>query len=290
MSYDLYLRADGDDAICEKVLNYLKGEPGYKIQGNQAWFANDDTGVYFSFIIGHQSDEAEDDYDVAFNINYFRPRYFAIEAEPHVKNLVERFGLTVFDPQVSGMGEGSYSTELFFRGWNAGNEFGVSAILSQRGPEEPVYTLPSAKLTEAWRWNLSRSARQQEVGNRKFVPLVMFFDIEGRATTVAIWPDAAPIWSHEVDYFLIIRDQLARKPLFGPKKKDHVLAPWRDVVPVLSACGAQIDGGIDLNYVNPPPEVINFIRRLPATDTKLTRIPADGVLDEEIVVKGGAKT
>jgi len=68
---------------------------------------------YFNFAektavdTGQSDDESLDetlDYPIAFNLNYYRPSFFVLEAEPEVTALVRQFGLVVMDPQMQGMG------------------------------------------------------------------------------------------------------------------------------------------------------------------------------------------
>ena len=51
MSYDLHF-ANGDDGRAmteEGFATYFSSRPLYELNGSQAWYSNDDTGVYFSF-------------------------------------------------------------------------------------------------------------------------------------------------------------------------------------------------------------------------------------------------
>ncbi len=152
MSYDLWFRAaNGTAPGPEQVHQYFAGRPHYRMSEQQAWYENETTGVYFSFELSDESGQADEEEDeqqrdvlpVAFNINYFRPHVFGLEAEPELTAFVERFGLTVSDPQSDGMGDGAYSCEGFLRGYNAGNRFAHQAMLSMN--ETPaLHTLPEA--------------------------------------------------------------------------------------------------------------------------------------------------
>src|SRR5207244_3141265 len=129
----------------------------FKIDLPQAVYGNEDTGVYFVFDLQGQPDDGEGSaYSAALNINYFRPSFFGLEAEPEVTGFVRAFDLTVVDPQVGGMGEGEYSADLFLNGWNQGNEFGYSAILNNPDNRKGVVSLPTARLMAAWKWNRNK--------------------------------------------------------------------------------------------------------------------------------------
>src|SRR5689334_4236837 len=96
MSYDLYFRhRSGTDALTpSQFAAYFHGRPYYTVSETQAWYEHPATGVYFSFsydVIEGDADEslpgAEDRTSVSFNLNYYRPHTFGLEAEPEVRRL-----------------------------------------------------------------------------------------------------------------------------------------------------------------------------------------------------------
>src|ERR1700724_1994964 len=116
MSYDLYFKAHGQHNLpgTETFAAYFRNRKNYQVSPNQAVYQNETTGVYFSFDFGEpESGDLHDYLPVVFNINFFRPHIFGMEAEPELGAFVTEFGLTVFDPQNNGMGEGEYSAEGF---------------------------------------------------------------------------------------------------------------------------------------------------------------------------------
>jgi hypothetical protein len=132
MSYDLYFRPRTGE-LTESAFNaYFRDRPHYKMEGAQAWYQNEDTGVYFLFERQDSEPQPDDEgeaFPATLNVNYFRPSYFGLEAQPEVTAFVRAFDMTVSDPQLDGMGEGEYVAERFLTGWNKGNEFGYEAIL-----------------------------------------------------------------------------------------------------------------------------------------------------------------
>ncbi len=117
MSYDLFLKSESLTA--DEFESYFNSRPHYTLNGDQAFYENEDTGVYFSF------DYAPDELGtVAFNLNYYRPHFFGLEAAPEVEAFVWAFNLTIDDPQIEGMSDGPFSVDGLLRGWNAGNRFG----------------------------------------------------------------------------------------------------------------------------------------------------------------------
>ena len=122
MSYDLFLFPDAFDA--DAIRAHFAARPNYRVEPHQAWYANAETGVYFGFDIlespqAEEGDEAMAQPHIAFNVNYFRPRTFALEAELEVAAFLARFPSRIDDPQR--MGDGPYSREGFLEGWDYGN-------------------------------------------------------------------------------------------------------------------------------------------------------------------------
>lgn len=282
MSYDLFFKPRTGEITAEAFEAYFNGRPHYKMDGSQAWYENKDTRAYFVFEF--QGDDGEDDiesFPVALNINFFRPSFFGLEAEPEVAAFVRAFDMTVSDPQTDGMGDGEYNSELFLSGWNHGNEFGYQAILKDPVNRQQV-TLPSATILDAWSWNRRRNELQDELGDTKFVPLIMFLDIEGQLTTAAVWPEGIPIAVPDVEYFLIPRRELAPKRFFK-RVEDQTIASRHELLPVFTQHGAaRSDGTIVLDYVHAPKEIRKFVESLSRDERKISGVPADSVLDREL--------
>ena len=64
-------------------------------------------------------------------MNFFRPSFFALEAEPELTLVVKEFDFTVLDPQTDGMGKGEYEPSRFLS-WKF---LGAS---NQHGAERPA--------------------------------------------------------------------------------------------------------------------------------------------------------
>ncbi|MCB9760194.1 MAG: hypothetical protein H6739_10200 [Alphaproteobacteria bacterium] len=217
MSYDLFFRSRGGPPDRAGVLEWFRGREHYKVTESQAFYENQATGVYFSF------DFAEDAELPAFNVNYFRPHTFGLEAEPELGAFVRRFDLTVDDPQSDGMGEGEYSAEGFVRGWNHGNRFAHRAMISLGHVNEPLLTLPRATLEGIWRWNEGRVAYGEWLNFIEmlpcFVPTVFLFQDDqdpARVRTGVIWGEAMSIALPEVDW-LIVMEAVGATPVVLPR-------------------------------------------------------------------------
>ena len=98
MSYDLFLKSDSSALTAEQFASYFSRRDCYTADKTRASYENEDTGVYFVFYYGGDD---EDD-SVAFNLNYFRPHFFGLEAAPELAEFVTTFNLSIGDPQTNG--------------------------------------------------------------------------------------------------------------------------------------------------------------------------------------------
>ena len=147
MSYDLFLQCRGGTYDRTPFLEYFRAREWYRIEGSQAWYENEDTGVYFSFELSDPPEKGEPtQLPISLNVNFFRPSYFITEVETEVTALVRRFDMIVFDPQINGMGEGEYQKELLIAGWSHGNEFAFSTFLEDPRHRTNLLSMPSAEL------------------------------------------------------------------------------------------------------------------------------------------------
>jgi hypothetical protein len=286
MSYDLFLQCrDGTyDGI--QFLEFFHAREWYKVRGNQAWYENEDTGVYFSYELSEPSEKGDPpQLPISLNVNFFRPSYFIAEVEAEVTALVHRFDMVVFDPQINGMGEGEYQKELLIAGWNLGNEFAFSRFLKDPEDRAKLLSMPSAKLRQIWMWNRERRARQAQCGDSKFVPRICFIRLDEDISSAVVWPDGIPSVIPPVDRLLVIRQELAPRRLFR-RVEDRALLAWQDALPMFERYGSrQPDDAISLDYDRPPGEVAGFIRSLPGGNQEVATVSADQVLDRELVDK-----
>jgi hypothetical protein len=285
MSYDLFFRPRSGEVTTAQFLDYFSARPHFRVEGSQAWYENEDSGVYFVFEPASASEEGEPNYPFTFNINFFRPSYFIHEAEPEVSALVRHFDFTVMDPQAEGMGEGEYRAEQLISGWHHGNEFGYSAVLANQDDRPELFSLPKDTLHRVWKWNLGRDSLQDGLEEDQFVPKVMFLQIDGETTTAAVWPDAIPIVLPQVDWLIVGREELAPRR-FLRKEKDSVFVRWGDIGGLIQKHDSRKrPGAFDLCYVKPPSDLADFVRGLVAAKPNVVGLSADRVLDRELVEK-----
>lgn len=283
MSYDLFLRPR-KVAIGKKDFEaYFQDRRFYDAEAGHAAYSNEETKAYFSFEwVDARDDEEGELYPIAFNINYFRPSYFIMEAEIEVSALVRAFDLVVDDPQWKGMGKGEYDAEVLMSGWNAGNESAYDIFLETPEQRSHLRTLPSATVLQAWRWNFARDARQQSVGDTKFVPLIQFLEVEGQMTSAMVWPDGVPLVAAPVDRFILTGENLLRRRPDSTKARRHL--PWAEAIQILAPFIKQAPGPvITFDYDEMPSEVLDLLLRRSSEPVSSTIWPQDRVLDREIV-------
>ncbi len=228
MSYDLFFKPN-ERLTKEAFESYFSNRNCYRLEKNQAWYENEDTGVYFAFEWNEDDGQgdgdpaAEDPYAASFNVNYYRPQIFGLEAEPEVTAFIERFDPEIFDPQTHGMGDGPYSGEGFLRGWNEGNRVAVRAMTGQPVADTP-FTLPEAEIARIWRWNLGRKALEERL--QVFVPKIMLCVQNDAVKSICAWTDAIPIALPRVDVISLVRFALAPKRFFFLRRTDVCPIPW----------------------------------------------------------------
>jgi hypothetical protein len=287
MSYDLYFTAPR--VSLEAFNSHFAGDIRYQLSSGEAIYQNQDTGVYFIFRYSNQEtgDAEEEPGFATFNINYYRPHYFGLEAVQELTGFIEAFRCSVFDPQMHGMGEGPFSPEAFLRGWNHGNEFGYSAVLKGERPPGEVWHLPTDRLEAIWRWNYRIRESQAALSEDVFIPRIFFIIVENRVASAAVWPDAISEILPEVDILLIGRDRLAPRRFFRGTQKDECLLPFEDVRPILDPYRTSDFPINAFRLPSPitPQNLHDFIRSLKPSTAKLRGVSTDQVLNSEIVKK-----
>lgn len=291
MSYDLWFRSDRRVSV-DELRTYFAGQPNFTVNDERAHYENEATGVYFGFDFTNDADEADERRaPLAFNINYFRPHVFGLEAEPVLTDLVETFGFGVDDPQSEGMGEGPYSPEGFLRGWNAGNRFGHRAIMSMDDAPSPL-TLPSARVRAVWQWNLGKELNAEAMIDLIddvppcFLPTVMLFQTgEREVKTLVIWDTKMAIAIPEVvDLVLTTTDD-----------GTAIAAPANDLLGIVGVHSTwkadfEIFEGMPVGSTTRlvdevPPQVTAKVRAAMRRFEPIGRLSPDAVLDAELVAE-----
>ena len=290
MSYDLYLLPPAGKVLSSKDFQgYFQNRPNYKLTGSDAFYLNEATGVYFTFVFSEgelpEEDAGESDFSVEsevdsltkphilFNLNYYRPHTFCLEASFELNACVVHFALEVDDPQLNGMGRGEYSTEGFLRGWTSGNIFAIQSI--QRSEEYKAaapLTYPDDELEINWQWSFERNQLADEHRIDIFVPRIFYFMLEGQIRTAIVWTDAIPIALPKTDIVLLYREQLQKKGLFGMGKANSMaLVKYRQLESLLQSFPVKkrvLDYHL-LAYEKPPEELVKFFSEQPEVAPKV---------------------
>lgn len=287
MSYDLFFTSPIISK--EQFINYFKDRPNYTINKDQAFYENEDTGVYFIFDYNgevFEKDSEEVPASVSFNINYYRPHFFGLEAAPELLNFVNTFQFTILDVQNDGMGEGPFSVEGFLKSWNAGNEFGYQSLLHSESKENPIYARPTVELENNWRWNFEKKKRYDIIQKDKFIPKISYILLNDKLVSWIVWPDATPTLIPKVDYIYILRDHLAPKKWFR-KKGDQFLLPFQRAISFLEEYKTDQYGleAYDLPYPQTPKVILDFVSNLKPTKDKTKAVSSSSVLNLELVEK-----
>lgn len=277
MSYDLYFsrKPETQAPTRSEMETFLLQRPNYRQDGDTIFYENEDTDVNFWFsFTENQSSEPEDDefpgnphqVPLHFEINYCRPHIFGLEAKEELFEFINHFNLETEDSY--GM-EGSFDKAVFYENWYKGNGFGYQIVLSEN---QPLLALPAQVLEETWRWNLERKKRQEQFGDRVFVPRIMYGKSEEKIFTLAVWPDAIPILLPEVDYVYIFRQELAPRR-FLIKKQDDLLISFQSLLPQIKAFDRLLSPMPyhQLDYTAPPPTLRDFTTKA-KPELKLERL------------------
>lgn len=276
MSYSLYLHFKPRVRRTD-MLAYFAARKRYKTAKQRVSYQNDDTGVYFWFTLKESRDYLlrRAVISAEFEVNYNRPSFFAFEAEKELSAFVARFSPRIDDPQMHGMGDGPYSADGFFNGWNFGNAFSVHNLLT-RSSDDILLSMPGTALRGAWEWNYRCAERRHGIAYRSYVPTILFWRIDGRASRVVVWGGAMPILLPRVDYAVVAREM---------GKAQVGLVAWSDVIDLAKRAG--FDDGrepLDIRYLTPPPIIADWVASIPLIDLKAyERLHAYQILDDELI-------
>jgi hypothetical protein len=286
MSYDLYFQRAGGAPSRESIRKYFSKRQHFTVGEKRAHYTNERTGVYFGFDFTEPSQPGRA--PLAFNINYFRPHVFGLEAEPELTRFVDYFELEVDDPQGEGMGKGRYTPEGFLTGWNHGNRFAYRACLSvPELKEQQVFSLPALKHQALWRFNRVNDSVCEHLEDHLdelppcFVPTAMLLALpNGKVATGVVWTMDMPLVLPEVDLVLSMRDDgLHAAPLMELLGLLPVTQTWdADFVP---ADGGEL--GMKAFVVDQPSEELNARLWASMRPMQLSRLPTDQVLDTELL-------
>jgi hypothetical protein len=284
MSYDLFFQFRDSEEPLDAFAKYFAPRPNYTLRPGQAWYSNQDTGVYFSFEWKTPSEKAKEDdrHAAVFNLNYSRPHPFALEAEPEVAAFVTRFNLSVEDPQIDGISSDAYSREDFLRGWNAGNKVACEAAFNSPSQSAVDLTLPTESIEKYWSWSMARRSLQSQLGENVFVPVIMFCIYQKQLQTFVSWTDAIPIALPAVDLLCLNRNQ---KRLLIFNTTSIAIAPYKSLTPHVESFPIK-EGAIPyrlLSYCERPESLIKYFNDQPIVQERPELISFDRIINRELM-------
>lgn len=218
MSYDLYFYKHRDTPISKNdVSTYLTEHlclPNE--EGNQWFFENEDTGVYFSFDLNEpdtddNSSEPEEAFEylytfISFNINFLRPDFFGREAFLFVGRFINDLDLYVVNPQSTENDDYPLKPEMgeLYQNWSKLNAKHSAHLYT----ELDLQYYPQPASDAIWQYNFDRAELQEELGDEYFVPKIFVLQTitDKHIITFCVWPDHLPIIVPKVDYFFIGRE------------------------------------------------------------------------------------
>lgn len=282
MSYSLFFNLK-PAVPYEDMFYYFAGREHYAANADGFTYENRDTEVYFHvrFRSGRNLRFQKTVVSLEFEINYFRPSYFGIEAEKELAAFVAKFNPQIDDQQMHGMGDGPYSSEKFLNAWNFGNVYSSHNAI-KRELDKTSASMPSEVLRTTWAWNYQRAARSRQFGGRCDVPKIHVVVMDGHPCRTIIWPRAQSILLPHVDY-VALAEVVSGKPVFA-------MAPWSEVIEIIQRAGFDTaPDPIHLNYIVIPPVIKQWFTDKNPTDPALpAKVDSYRIVDEEVIAAARA--
>lgn len=281
MSYDLFFNPRRGAVTRREFAAYFRERPHYKVKSGVAAYANEDTDTEFQFSFIDPADVAhnlfahpdEARHALRFTVGYFLPSYTMQEAAQEIAAFAKEFRLKVTNPQDVGVTRG----KALVLSWSERNLDYYRLVL--RDPEERAGhpMLPTGDVQRIWRWNRGRNALQQKVGRTKFVPRVMFFEVDGHLGTASVWGSGVPLVAMPVTWLVIPRSDSRTR------RRGLRLLEWKAAMELLGSRARKRRDTVVFDYDEAPPDIRLFLRRVPAESRPIRSFRASQVLDREAV-------
>lgn len=264
MSFDLYFCWPNRHRINFDAVKEWAGAIKYVEQREaQLWYANPETGVYFSIDFEVEAPKSPDDgpqvpadyFDsgLSFNLNYNRPSYFSFEAMPVVEKLVSRFGLSVINPQENLDGSDlaiAVDSDSLIQSWMRHNGRAIHAVMNQPNSFVPL-SMPAAASLYLWRYAKAKGDLERTCGEKVFVPSLFPVQKKGdkRAYRASVYTEGLPTIVPECDWVFVVRQ---KKRLFRSKGEPEVTAISVDTFhAALAGCISPFRWQPDVQLISP---------------------------------------
>lgn len=217
MGYDLFFyKCKGQQFSENEIANYLtENLTSPNSNGNQWFFENEDTEVYFSFEQNEpgggledtemlENFEKFDNAHFSFNLNFLRPNFFGIEAFQFVDKFMSDLDLSVIDPQSAEPDlPRKFTSSQMLATW--GN---MNLTFSATKSNDSGFTyLPIEKSDDVWDYNFHKQKMQDGLGEGYYVPKVFMMKTKAgnNAITLTTWTESIPMIIPAADYYLLTR-------------------------------------------------------------------------------------
>jgi hypothetical protein len=255
MSYDLWFSApQGRTLGAEAWRAYAARMPKTRwVDETRLLYENLDTGVYCAFDYTEPaSDSVEDetgttDTGLAFNLNYARPSFFALESMPLVKQVCADLDLLVIDPQAENeSGPKPARADELIATWNMGNQFTSQQIAQYAAqgalaPEDQVSYLPPTRGLEWWDFRRRQARIKQQFSGAAEAALILVKPKKrAEAFRLLGWQPTDSVWLlPRCDLVHIV---LRTAGIFGlGGRLAQVVVPWPDVAVALGELSRPLD-------------------------------------------------
>jgi hypothetical protein len=233
MSYDLYFCWRRNRLIdVDLVEAWAKGLEKFQRNGDQLWYQNSLTGVYFSLDLDSTDmDDPESglvlpegyfNTGLTFNLNFNRPSYFAHEAMPIVDALNTNFELSVLNPQAAEGEEfrAMWDPKTLIQSWEESNRRAVQALIKDPEFARPL-RLAYDKSLFTWRYRLAMQQLESLCGDEVLVPqLVVVRRLDALDLgTAFVYSEGVPTIVPDSDWVFVVGN---RRSIFH--SKDEVWA------------------------------------------------------------------
>jgi len=229
MSFDIFFCWPKNERVnFDDVKRWAEAIECFKQNGTQLWYANPDTGVYFSIDFAGTPESPDDaplipdgyfDSGLSFNLNYNRPQYFALEAMPIVAHLATRFGLSLIDPQkdwdappVTRVAD----AEVLVSSWINHNERATHALMQDPDFSNPLH-MTAQDSVYLWRYTKAKPDLERACGEDMFVPRLVPIQRKGSRQVGAAftYTQGIPMIVPESEWVILVR----KNRRFSLKKK-----------------------------------------------------------------------
>ena len=290
MSFDLYFcPQNGAPPTTAELKEYFSALPGFEVSdipagGVDFIYQNAATGVYCIFTTS-PVDAAElegcGSSGLTFNLNYYRPSFFAYETMPLVESFCKTFDLAVEDPQEETVQIAEASRLI--SSWQSHNTWALGAMGGVAEEEKmELHYLPEASATEWWRYMSIRQEIEDGMTRDIFVPSPMILmSPENALFRLLLWPEGIAQFFPPADQVYLRRE---KKGIFRTRQEEG-LVPYESVMSTISPLLDDYDfRGYRIKYLSPEKtssarQLIQTLNLEPVDLKQYTRMASDSFHD-----------